>query len=116
MGGITANESAPVPETIGDQATADPILLAEDFVPKPIIHAEDRTKCPIPINAFEISFVRRKMVVYQPFVLTVDRYGRSAATWIERHVHPGRLLDDHILQLWSINVGGLYPLDDIGAC
>ena len=28
MGGVAANESAPVPETIGDQAAADPIFLA----------------------------------------------------------------------------------------
>jgi hypothetical protein len=55
------------------------------------------------------------MVVYQPFILAVDRDGRSAATRIERHGHPGRLLDDHVLQLWSINIGGLYPLDDFGA-
>src|SRR6185295_18975603 len=97
MCGVTANEGAPVPKATSHQAAADPILLAEDIVAKPVIDAENGTKCPITINALEVDLVRREMVVDQPVVLAIDRDRGTATTRIVRHGHPRWLLDEHIL-------------------
>src|SRR5581483_10506348 len=106
---------AAIAEAVGHEATADPILLADDLVLEGIIHAENGAQRPVAIDAVELDFFGCEVIVDQPVVATVDRDGRAATARIERHGHPGRLLGDQILQRRGTDVGGLYALHDVGA-
>ena len=59
MRGVAADEDAAVAEAVGDQAAADPVLLAEDLVVEIGADAEDGADRPVAIDRVEVRLVAR---------------------------------------------------------
>ncbi len=73
---IAADEDPPVAETVGHQAAADPVFLAEDAVLEAFVDAEDGADRPVAIDRVELRLVGLEVVVDQPAVMAVDRNRR----------------------------------------
>ena len=52
---IAADEDAPVPKAVGDEAAADPVLLRDHLVAEVRSDAKDRADRPVAIDRIEVG-------------------------------------------------------------
>ncbi len=112
VGGIAADERAPVAEVVGHQPASEPVLVRDDLVLERVVDAEDGADSPVTIDGVEVRLLLTQIVVDQPGLTTVDGVDGSAAARVERDIAPGRFRRQQREQLRSADVARLDTLDD----
>ena len=87
---IATQEHAPVAELVGDQAAAVPIFLADDLVFEFRPDPDHQAETPVPIDRFEVRFVRAQIAVQQPGLPPINGKDVGAAPGVDRLVRPRR--------------------------
>ena len=84
MRAVAADHHPAVPEPVGDEAAADPVLVGEHFIVERVVHAQDGADRRIAIDHGEILLMFVEIVVDQPRFAPVDRDGVARPARVER--------------------------------
>ena len=103
-------KARPSPEAVGDQAAADPVLLAQHLVFELGTDAQDVADRPVAVDRLEVLLRAVQVIVDQPRLAAVDGDHGAAAARIERQRHPGRRAH-HRQQARRADVGRLHALN-----
>jgi len=103
--GVAADEDAPLPEPVRDEAARDPVLRCEHFDLKVGPDAEDHADRPITIHGGEVRLSVIGIVLDVPGLVAVHRHCHPAATGVERKIEPRRLSREQAFQRGRAYIG-----------
>ncbi len=95
VGGVAADEHPPVPEPLGHQPPADPVLIGQELVFEVRPHPQDGADAAVAVHRREVPLVALEVVMDQPGLFAVDGDEVAGALGVVDVAHPGRPPLDH---------------------
>jgi DNA-binding winged helix-turn-helix (wHTH) protein len=87
--GIAADEDAPIEKSVGDESAANPVFFRDHLVAEVGSDPEDSANRPVAIDRIELRLAMIEGIVDLPRFQAIDGDRGSAASRIERKIHPG---------------------------